>query len=175
MPFRTRTIKPTSTIRYPIVFRTYYSVLQWTNPRKIPPESAGKASAGGIRLRASVGHKALRKARLLPLRFTGSISGFRNTIGRGSRHDATSRCRIVPLVGTPECPEGEAPLPHNFVRGWCKRWLLPSHLNVGVVLLDPVGHPVAPQRYELQRGFPNPDVLVLRGRDAGALEVLVLL
>jgi hypothetical protein len=30
----------------------------------------------------------------------GSFSGFRNTIGRGSRHDATSGCRIVPLVGS---------------------------------------------------------------------------
>lgn len=56
-----------------------------------------------------------------------------------------------------------------------RRCLLPPDLNVGVVLLDPVGHPVAPQRYELQRGFPNLDVLVLRGRDAGACEVFVLL
>lgn len=61
------------------------------------------------------------------------------------------------------------------VRAWCNRYLLPSDLNVGVVLLDPIGHPVAPQSDELQRGFTNPDVLVLCGRDAGAIEVLVLL
>lgn len=53
--------------------------------------------------------------------------------------------------------------------------LLPSDLNVGVGLLDPVGRAVAPQRYELQRGFPDPDVLILRDRDAGTLEVRVLL
>lgn len=63
----------------------------------------------------------------------------------------------------------------SHYRAGTGRCLWPSDLNVGVVLLDPVGHPVAPQPDEHQRGFLNPDVLVLRDRDAGAREDRVLI